>query len=161
NYGKGFWKDGSRMGYGGTAYPAGQFSNGTHADSMCPGDSDPWNWGTKGTPQSFEWREQNTGGSPNQYGVRRFVRSEGPFTLKPGAVNDMTIGVVWARATTGDPYESVLKVLGADIKAQSLFDNCFRVLNGPAAPDINIQELDQELVLYLTNKPGSNNYHIQ
>jgi hypothetical protein len=125
---------------------------------MFPGDSDPWNWGTKGTPTSFEWREQNTGASPNTPGDRRFVQSAGPFTLMPGAVNDITIGAVWARASTGDPYESVLKVLAADLKAQSLFDNCFRVLNGPDAPDLNIQELDQELVLFLTNKTISNNY---
>lgn len=158
NYVRGFWRDGSRMVFGGTGYPTGQFANASNADFMFPGDSDPWNWGTKGTPQSFEWREQNTGASPNTPGDRRFVQSAGPFTLKPGAVNDITIGVVWARATTGDPYESVLKVLAADIKAQSLFDNCFRVLNGPDAPDLNIQELDQELVLFLTNKSISNNY---
>lgn len=158
NYIRGFWGDGSRMVYGGTGYPSGSFANAPHADFMFPGDSDPWNWGTKGTAVSFEWREQNTGGSPNTPGDRRFVQSAGPFTLKPGAVNDITIGVVWARANTGDPYESVLKVLAADIKAQSLFDNCFRVLNGPDAPDLNIQELDQQLVLFLTNKTISNNY---
>jgi len=158
NYIRGFWKDGSRMVYGGTGYPSGSFTQAPHADFMFPGDSDPWNWGTKGTPVPFEWREQNTGASPNTPGDRRFVQSAGPFTLKPGAVNDITVGVVWARASTGDPYESVLKVLSADIKAQSLFDNCFRVLNGPDAPDLNIQELDQELVLFLTNSPTSNNY---
>lgn len=158
NFVRGYWKDGSRMVYGGDGRPNGQFANASHADFIFPGDSDPWNWGTKGTPQSFEWREQNTGTSPNTPGDRRFVQSAGPFTLKPGAINDITIGVVWARATTGDSYESVLKVLYADIKAQALFDNCFKVLEGPTAPDLNIQELDQQLVLFLTNKPSSNNY---
>jgi hypothetical protein len=35
-----------------------------------------------------------------------------------------------------------------------LFDNCFRILNGPDSPEMAIQELDQELILYL-NKTES------
>jgi hypothetical protein len=46
----------------------------------------------------------------------------------------------------------------ADDKAQAIFDNCFRVLNGPDAPDLSIRELDQSLVLTLSNKEVSNNY---
>jgi hypothetical protein len=48
-------------------------------------------------------------------------------------------------------------VIIADDKAQKLFDNCFQVLNGPDAPDAEIQELDRELILKLTYGPGSNN----
>jgi len=48
-------------------------------------------------------------------------------------------------------------VIIADDKAQKLFDNCFQVLNGPDAPDVEIQELDRELILKLTYGPGSNN----
>ncbi len=160
---RGIWTQaggGSRMVYGGTGKPVGQFQTASHADFMFPGNSDPWNWGTKGDNTTFSWSETTTGGSPatNPADDRRFVQSAGPFTLKPGAINDITTGVVWARSNSGNSYESVLKVLAADIKAQSLFENCFKVLNGPNAPDLNIQELDQELVMYLTNKPGSNNY---
>ena len=36
------------------------------------------------------------------------------------------------------------EVRKADDKAQSLFDNCFQILDGPDAPDIAIQELDRE-----------------
>lgn len=161
NYLQGKWRDGSRMVYGGNGYPSGSFTNAPHADFMFPAGSDKFNWGTKGNnPPFLNWKEENTGASPNAPGDRRFVQSAGPFTLKPGAVNDITLGVVWARATSGDPFQSVLKVLSADMKAQSLFDNCFRVLNGPNAPDVSVQELDRELILYLTNKtaPLSNNY---
>jgi hypothetical protein len=160
NYLRGFWKDNSRMVYGCNGYPSGSCAGSPKADFMFPGDSDPWNWGTKGVSASFSWSETNTGGSPNpnQAGDRRFVQSAGPFTLKPGAVNDITTGVVWARSSSGNSYESVLKVLAADLKAQSLFENCFKVLNGPDAPDLNIQEMDQELVMFLTNKSISNNY---
>jgi hypothetical protein len=156
---RGVWKDNTRMVFGGNGYPApGNGSTTIIADFMFPGDSDPLNWGTRGVVQPFEWREQNTGAAPNTPGDRRFVQSAGPFTLKPGLVNDITVGVVWARTSTGDPYESVIRVLAADQKAQSLFENCFRVLNGPDAPDMNIVELDRELILYLTNRPTSNNY---
>jgi hypothetical protein len=160
---RGYWTPqigGGRMVYGGTGKPIGAFINATHADFMFPGNTDPLHWGTKGVPTSFNWSELNADGSnvPTPANDRRFVQSAGPFTLKPGAVNDITTGVVWARATSGASYESVLKVLAADIKAQSLFEHCFKVLNGPTAPDLTIQELDQELLIYLTNKPVSNNY---
>ena len=160
NYVRGYWRDNSRMVFGCNGYPSGSCASSPKADFMFPGDSDPWNWGTKGTSTSFSWSETNTGGSPNpnQAGDRRFVQSAGPFTLKPGAVNDITTGVVWARTSSGTSYESVLKVLAADLKAQSLFENCFKVLNGPDAPDLNIQEMDQELIMFITNKSISNNY---
>ena len=54
-------------------------------------------------------------------------------------------------------FASVEKVIIADDKAQKLFDNCFQVLNGTDAPDVEIQELDRELILKLTYGPGSNN----
>lgn len=161
---RGYWTTsggGSRMIYGGNGKPINNFLGSTmYADFMFPGNTDPWNWGTKGDDPHFDWSETNTQGTPatNPADDRRFVQSAGPFTLKPGAVNDITTGVVWARSSSGNSYESVLKVLAADLKAQSLFENCFKVLDGPTAPDLNIQELDQELVMYLTNRPGTNNY---
>jgi hypothetical protein len=47
----------------------------------------------------------------------------------------------------------------ADDKAQALFDNCFKILNGPDAPALTIQELDKELILYISNPQGSNNFN--
>ncbi len=77
--------------------------------------------------------------------------------MEPGAFNNITVGVVWARATGGGAFESVNAMRAADDKAQALFDNCFRILDGPDAPNIDIQELDQELILYFSNPVGSNN----
>ena len=58
-----------------------------------------------------------------------------------------------------DPFESVKLLRLADDKAQALFDNCFEIVSGPDAPDVTIQELENELILYLTNdNPLSNNY---
>jgi len=45
----------------------------------------------------------------------------------------------------------------ADDKAQALFENCFQVLSGPDAPDVTVQELDKELIFYLSNPSTSNN----
>jgi hypothetical protein len=151
NYLSGFWKDGSPFTYGGNAY-----GGSTPCDFMFPGDSDPIGWGVGGTPSApapqTPWSETVT---PFD---RRMMQSAGPFTLQPGAVNYITVGAVWARAASGGPAASVALMRTTDDKAQRLFDNCFRTLDGPDAPDITIQELDKELILYLTNKPNSNNF---
>jgi len=142
-YMSGFWKDGTPVTYGGTGY------GGTEpAKYMFPWDTDP---SFPGQP----WSEEG-----NAHGDRRFVQSAGPFTLKPGAVNKITIGVVWARASAGeDQLKSVELMKTADDKAQALFDNCFQILDGPDAPQLGIIELDNELILTINNPTSSNNYN--
>jgi hypothetical protein len=151
NYLRGYWRDGSRMTYGQTGY-----NSGVPCDFMFPGNSDPTGWGTNRVPQPA-WSERGAGNTP---GDRRFMQSAGQFTLQPGAVNYVTTGIVWARATSGGPDGSVELLKLADDKAQALFDNCFRVLNGPAAPDLTLQELDRQIIIRLSNQPAplSNNY---
>lgn len=149
NYLSGFWKDGSPLTYGGNAY-----GGSTVCDFMFPGESDPTGWGTNFVQQS-PWDEVTSG---NTAADRRMLQSAGAFTLQPGAVNYITVGAVWARAGNGGPGASVELMRTTDDKAQRLFNNCFRTLDGPTAPDITMQELDKELVLYLTNKEGTNNY---
>ena len=163
-YMTGFWKNNQRMRFGGDAFtiaPGSGVEN-IESDYMFPGTSDPYNWGTKGIePSNQNWTEYNTGGSQNSNapGDRRFLQSAGPFTLLPGNVNDITVGVVFAQAQSGDNLASISDLLRADDKAQSLFDNCFQVLDGPDAPDVAVQELDQEIILYLSNENStSNNY---
>ncbi len=154
NYLRGIWRDGTNMVYGGNGHYAGSGSTTTESDFMFPSDTDPCGWGQGGVPMP-NWSEETIG---NPEGDRRFVQSAGPFTLEPGAVNDITTGVVWARATGGGPFESVEEVRIADDKAQLLFDNCFKVVDGPDAPELNFIELDQELVFHIYNTPSSNNY---
>ena len=153
NYLRGFWKNGKRMVYdGGDAFSG----VGPEADFMFPGDSDPCNWGTMGVvPPVTYWTEETAGNEPND---RRFVQSAGPFTLEPGAVNYITFGVPWARDMTGNAWASVERLRDADDKCQALFDNCFKVLDGPNAPDMYFVELDQKIIIHLRNdSPGSNN----
>ena len=160
NYLRGIWKNGAKMQYGGDALNTGVV--GPECDFMFPGDSDPWNWGTGGMPpqggfntNGKYWTEEQVGNSPND---RRFMQSAGPFTLEPGAVNYITFGVPWARASSGGAWASVELLRVVDDKCQALFDNCFKVIDGPNAPDLTIRELDQQLIVYLSNSALSNNY---
>lgn len=156
NYLQGIWKDGTPMTYGGDGH-----SGTVICDFMFPGNSDhQWEWGTGGSCLNGQAPPQPDWDDPS-LGDRRFLQSAGAFTLLPGAVNTITTGVVWARATNGGPLASIDLMKTADDKAQALFDNCFKVLNGPDAPDLTIQELDKELLVYITNKPTSNNYNEQ
>ncbi len=158
-YLQGLWQDGSPLVYGGGGYVGNPGAQGNIAcDYAFPGDSDPQGFGTGGVTNLFDWTENNNGGgAPTPEGDRRFLQSAGPFTLEPGAKNNITVGVVYARATGGSPFASVEKLRIADDKAQALFDNCFEIMEGPHAPDMAIEELDRELILTLSNRAGSNN----
>ena len=155
NYLRGIWRDGEKMSYGGNGHTGSSGNEpATLAEYMFPGDTDPKGWGTNGIPQR-KWTEETEGNRPND---RRFAQSAGPFVLLPGAVNDITVGVVWARSLYGGPFGSVEKLRAVDDKAQALFDNCFRILDGPHAPDLAIKELDKEIILSISNNsPVSNN----
>lgn len=164
NYMRGIWQNGSNMLHGGDGLANAGVEDGIPTAFMFPGDSDPLHWGTTfdnitQIPANNAWTEDNPGGGleANPPGDRRFVQSAGPFTLEPGNVNDITVGVVFAQAESGGRLESVEKIFSADDKAQALFDNCFKVLDGPDAPQLTIQELDGELILYLDNGGFSNN----
>jgi hypothetical protein len=157
NYMLGNWRDNTPFVYGGTGNSADANATSILTNYCFPGDSDPYNWGTVsaggGSSVPFDfWSEQapsGTGSSPNPQGDRRFVQAAGPFVLEPGALNNITTGVVYGKSQSIDPFSSVEEVRKADDKAQALFDNCFRILNGPDSPEMSIQELDKELILYL------------
>ena len=157
-----YWRDGNKMQFGGDGYPGHTGVQDVDCDFMFPGDTDTCNWGTHGIPpgggynvNGKYWSEENEKNQPED---RRFMQSAGPFTLEPGAVNYITFGVPWARASSGGAWASVELLRVTDDKCQALFDNCFKVIDGPNAPDITIRELDQKLIIYLSNAPLSNNY---
>jgi hypothetical protein len=126
---------------------------------MFPGSSDPLHWSTQGEDMSGPfpngWDESSYN---NPSGDRRFVQSAGPFTLRPGAINNITVGIVYGRSTDGGLMASVEAMKRADTKAQALFDACFKILSPPDAPRLTIQELENELILMLDNPISSNNH---
>jgi hypothetical protein len=149
-YMDGVWKDNTPMTYGGDGV-----GGSIQTDFMFPGTSDEVGFATNGAVTGTLWSEVSEG---NPVGDRRFVQSAGKFTLEPGEFNNITVGVVWARPFAGQ-IQTLNALRSADDKAQSLFDNCFRLLSGPDAPDLTMQEMDQKIILYLTNdNPTSNNF---
>ncbi len=143
NYLKGYWKNnqavrwGDRCGVGGTIIT-------------------PWMWPFDTVlPGQQPWTEPLSGNTP---GDRRFVQSSGPFTLKPGAVNFITVGAVWAKATSGGALGSLELLRKASDKAQKLFNNKFDLIDGPDAPLIAIQELENELILTLKDVEATEKY---
>src|SRR5690554_6275630 len=155
NYMTGYWKDNSPYYYGDDGY---QVSGGVPADYTYPGDSDPLHFGTKGVDMGFNWSERDIdgNGNSNTAGDRRFLQSAGPFTLTPGAINNLTVGVVYGRAFEGDAAASIEVLRANDTKAQALFDNCFEIMDPPTAPVLEIVELENELVLLIDNPYGNN-----
>ncbi len=159
NYLQGKWRNGARMTFGGNARNVGTST--IHCDFMFPGDSDPLNWGVNGAeiPEEFfpdNWTEETAKNTPKD---RRFMQSAGPFTLMPGTVNYITVGIPFAQASSGNPWTSVELLREIDDVCQALFENCFKVLDGPDAPTMVAQELSNEVILYLTyENPASNNY---
>ena len=136
NYLQGKNRNGVALGYG----SATGWTGGTAARYAYPGSSDPLGVGTGCIPQA-PWLETN---APSD---RRFIQSAGTFTLLPGAKNSVTSGVVWARTVSGGPLASIELVKSADSKAQTLFNNCFQVVEGPDAPQLEIVELDKEVII--------------
>ncbi len=142
----GFWKDGLPFTFGGNGY------GGTDpAPFMFPTDPS-----ISGDVADGIWSECSEGIDPAD---RRFLQNSGPFSLLPGAVNDLIVGVVWVDEAGGcgggASFDAILK---ADQKAQGLFDSNFAVEDGPDAPNLTIRELDQELIISLWNSPSSNNF---
>lgn len=139
NYLKGIWKNNVQMTYGGNGR-----SGVDTCSFMFPGTTDPAGRGN--------WTEKTAGNTP---GDRRFLQSAGPFKLMPGARNEVTIGVVWARSTSGGATGSVELLRQADDKAQKLFNNNFEITDGPSSPDYSVQELDKQLIINLSADTNS------
>lgn len=131
-YLSGSWRDGSPFTYGGDAYQDGRPTK--YAFTEAPSDSRGWSMCTQTLAP----------------GDRRTIQASGPFRLDPGAVNELIIGAVWVPDQTY-PCPSIARLQEADDVAQALFDNCFRLTDGPDAPDVDFIELDREIIAVFTN----------
>lgn len=143
NYITGSWADGTPCTYGGTGYNPN--TGAADIDYVFPEDPNkPFPaWSMCAVNQ--------------QFGDRRTLQASGPFRLDPGAVNELIIGVPWV-ADISYPCPDMEPLFRADRLAQGLFDNCFKLLDGPDAPTVDWVELDREVIAVLTNDLISNNY---
>jgi hypothetical protein len=150
NYMRGFWKDGLPFSDDGTNGSC-TYRNGAPVNYMFPGDP------TAGSVAFGQKSECSCGNVPDD---RRFVQASGPFTLQPGSTSTITVGVIWNRPLNGSgcgsgvPFEQSIGQV--DDKAQALFDNCFKLVDGPDAPTLEITELDEEILLKFVNTSGNN-----
>ncbi len=142
NYQQGLWLDGVPITAGGTGR----------------GGSVPVHYVYPGNPSDAAgWSEVTATTTP---GDRRFVQTSGTFTLKPGVSQNVTIGVVFVRPAggVGVPPNFATQIGPADDLAQSLFNTCFKLVDGPQAPTLSIREMQNQLIINLVNEVGSNNY---
>ncbi|MEM1319055.1 MAG: hypothetical protein AAGG75_02300 [Bacteroidota bacterium] len=142
NYLSGRWRDGTPFTTGGNGYNLGSNQVIRYAFPDPPNDLDGWSMCSESLPQ----------------GDRRTIQASGPFTLQPGATNELIIGVPWVPNIADYPCPDIRPLLNADDIAQALFDNCFEITDGPDAPDVDWIELDKQLVAVLTNDQFSNNF---
>lgn len=143
NYMQAKWPDGSQLQRGGNGYNSGgpttryAFPLGKNGSLTEPG----------------AWTMCNNQ-SENPPGDFRFLHVSGPFKLNPGATNELIVGIPWvANHITGTACSPLTTLLEADDLAQSLFDNCFKLIQGPDAPDMDIVELNKELLFNFSFKP--------
>lgn len=140
NYLQGIWRDGSPLQAAGDGYDEGGAPETRYVFSDAPNLNGGFSMVENDLP----------------FGDRRTIQASGPFTLQPGAVNELIIGVVWVPDQTY-PAPSLQRLQTADDLAQDLFDGCFDICDGPDAPDVDIVELDREVILLLSNGQSSNN----
>ncbi|MEP7195562.1 MAG: hypothetical protein ABI851_03530 [Saprospiraceae bacterium] len=142
NYITGRWKDGTPLTVGGSGYNPGSTSVTRYAFPSPPNDQNGWSMCSASQGE----------------GDRRTIQATGPLKLQPGAKNELIIGVPWV-GNQNYPCPNLDELLKADQLCQDLFDNCFRLKDGPDAPNVDFVELDQQLIMILSNVQGSNNYN--
>lgn len=144
----GFWPDGTAVSFGGNGYDPNNPNSTPYVFPSAPSDNSAGAWSMCQDGQI----------SGNDF---RFLHTSGPFVLEPGATNEIISGVVWVPELPDYPCPSIQPLLDADQLAQNLFDDCFRITNGPDAPYMDVVELENELLLNLSYIPSQNNYQLQ
>lgn len=143
NYITGRWRDGTRLTYGGNGYnpQSTNYTNFAFTDEPCKPNG--WSMANVAFPgQDF-----------------RTLQATGPITLLPGQVNELIIGLPWV-SDVKHPKPCISQIQQADDIAQALFDACFKLPDGPDAPDLDFIELNNELVMIMSNDPiTSNNFN--
>jgi len=131
---KGQWKDGTAVTFGGSGFDPASTDSVNYVFPDPPNDDTGWSMCTADLP----------------FDDRRTVQATGPLLLQPGAKNELIIGAVFV-PNIDYPCPDISRLQFADDLAQTLFNNCFNITDGPDAPDMFAVELDRQLILLLSN----------
>ncbi|MCX6267995.1 MAG: T9SS type A sorting domain-containing protein [Bacteroidetes bacterium] len=156
----GKWKDGSRMIYGGNGH-AGAGGYGPECNFMFPGLSDSLNWGTGGFSPNGpkDWTETTASNNP---GDRRGLGVTGPFTFKPGDVQELDIAFIfaWAKFGTDTLMNSLQKLqMATDTVNKSFATN--RLPNGNSFNGINDHAHMAEFPVNIFPNPASDHLNVE
>ncbi len=131
---KGLWKDGTAITYGNSGFDPTSVDTVRYVFSDMPTDGTGWSMCTAGLP----------------FDDRRTVQATGPLLLQPGAKNELIFGVIFV-PDANYPCPDISKLQFADDLAQAMFNSCFEPIAKPDAPDMTGIELDEQLILILSN----------
>ena len=155
----GKWKDGTAMMYGGNGH-SGTGGYGPACRFMFPGESDTLNWGVGCTAPNgpVNWTEETAQNNPQD---RRGLGITGPFTFKPGDVQELDIAFSWARDYGGrTPLSSLAKLRILTDEINKAFATN-RLPNGNSFYGINDQGNSPELPVRIYPNPTSDYLNIE
>ena len=142
------WKDGTPYTKGGSGYKTGGAIT-RYPFNDAPDNPNGWSMKTAGQLSGID---------------RRTVQSTGPIRLESNKTNYLVVGVPWVpdQDYSGpNNAPSLTDLYAADEICQGLFDNCFKIFDGPDAPNVDVIELDNKIILALSNDPNtSNNFNL-
>jgi hypothetical protein len=153
------WRDSTHLLYGGMGH-AGDGGYGPDCRFMYPGESDSLNWGPGcQLPNGpVNWTAKIAGVAP--YDVRG-IGAMGPFTFKPGDIQEVDIAFVFARDYTGqDTLEPSVAKLRQMIDIVRNSYNTGTLPNGNSFFGINDQIKNSSTTLKIYPNPASNKVNI-
>lgn len=106
------------------------------------------------------WSELSAGNTP---GERKALASFGPFTLLPGAVNEIIVGYTWMRKAPDGGVADNLALLGPTMDiVQGLFDLCYDLeFLGECPPSVAVAEpLPTDRRLAVAPNPAADRVHV-
>lgn len=104
-----------------------------------------------------EWSELSADNAP---GERKVLASFGPFTLFPGAINELMLGFAWVRKYPNGGVADNLSILNATMtEVQTLYDNCFELFQG-CPPAVSVKDQDALSNVTVTPNPFDNQLQI-
>lgn len=138
---RGLWPDGRAVTFGGELVGNSGYNEVTNTDTVAYVFPGAPNLGNEWSMCSAEL----------PFGDRRTIQATGPILLQAGGLpEELIIGAVFVPSLEY-PCPDITRLQFADDIAQSLFVNCFDITDGPDAPDMFAVELDQQLIIMLSN----------